>query len=48
MTAIDIGKVVTVQVDRWGYTSGRKCRVVSLRRDYQRGLIDLTLWSAAP
>ena len=48
LTAIDIGQVVTVQVDRWGYTSGRKCRVVSLRRDYQRGLIDLTLWSAAP
>lgn len=47
LTAIDIGQVVTVQVDRWGYTSGRKCRVVSLRRDYQRGIVDLTLWSAS-
>ena len=41
---IDIGKVVTVTLNRFGYNSGRKLRVISLRRDFQRGLIDLTLW----
>lgn len=42
--AIDIGTVVTVTVNRFGYNSGRKLRVISLRRDFQRGLLDLTLW----
>lgn len=42
--AIDIGKVVTVTLDRFGYNAGRKMRVISLRRDFQRGILDLTLW----
>lgn len=43
-TAIDIGKVVSVTLNRFGYTNGRNMRVISLRRDFQRGLLDLTLW----
>ena len=42
--SIDIGTVVAVTLARFGYTGGRKLRVLSLRRDFQRGILDLTLW----
>lgn len=44
LTAIDIGRVVTLQIPRFGYTNGAAFLVTAIRRDYQRGLIDLTLW----
>jgi hypothetical protein len=42
--AIDLGAVVSVQVPRYGYDSGRLMRVTSIRTDLRGGVLDLTLW----
>lgn len=42
--AIDLGSVVSVQVPRYGYDSGRLMRVTSIRTDLRGGILDLTLW----
>lgn len=42
--AIDLGSVVSVQVPRYGYSSGRLMRVTSIRTDLRGGVLDLTLW----
>ena len=41
---IDLGNVITVKVDRFGYGSGKLFRVIGLQPDYRIGTIDLTLW----
>ena len=41
---IDLGNVVTVKIDRFGYTSGKLFRVIGIQPDYRIGTLDLTLW----
>jgi hypothetical protein len=41
---IDLGNVVTLKVDRFGYTLGKLFRVIGIQPDYRIGTLDLTLW----
>lgn len=43
-SAVDLGSVVTITSGQLGYQSGRLMRVTGLGVDYQRSLLDLTLW----
>ena len=44
LTAVDIGKTITVQVPRFGYDSGKAFLIIGLRTDYRRGVVEMTLW----
>jgi hypothetical protein len=41
---LDIGKIVTVQVNRYGLTAGKKFVILGLRTDMRGRTFDLTLW----
>lgn len=41
---LDLGAVVSVQFNRFGYTAGRLMRVTQIRTDLRARLVDLTLW----
>lgn len=43
-SVLDIGKIVTLQVNRYGLTAGKKFLVIGLRTDMRGRLFDLTLW----
>lgn len=43
-SALDIGKIVTLQLSRYGLTAGKKFLVIGLRTDMRGRLFDLTLW----
>lgn len=43
-SAVDLGSVVTITSNQLGYQAGRLLRVIGLGVDYQRSLLDLTLW----
>lgn len=42
--ALDVGKIVTVQVNRYGLNSGKKFFIIGLRTDMRGRSFDLTLW----
>lgn len=44
LSAVAIGAVVSVVSNQLGYSGGRLMRVIAAGYDYQRSLIDLTLW----
>lgn len=41
---LDIGKIVTVQINRYGLTAGKKFFILGLRTDMRGRVFDLTLW----
>lgn len=41
---VDLGNIVTIKIDRFGYSAGKKFRVIGIQPDYRTGSIDLTLW----
>ncbi len=41
---LDVGVVVKVTIDRFGYDAGKKFLVVGVRTDLRGGMMDLTLW----
>lgn len=42
--SIDLGDVVSIASTKLGYSGGRLMAVTSVRVDYQRNLLDLTVW----
>ena len=42
--AIDLGKTITVQVDRFGMSAGKPYLVTGIRTDLRNNTFDLTLW----
>lgn len=43
-SALDIGKVVTLQLNRYGLSAGKQFLVIGLRTDMRNRQFDLTLW----
>lgn len=43
-TVLDLGKIVTVQLSRYGLSAGKKFLIIGLRTDMRGRLFDLTLW----
>lgn len=41
---IDLGAIVSIQINRFGYNSGKLFRVIGLQPDLSINAIDLTLW----
>ncbi|MBI2313588.1 MAG: hypothetical protein HYU77_13895 [Betaproteobacteria bacterium] len=42
--AVDLGKVVTVKVGRFGFAAGKDFRVIGIQPDLRLHALDLTLW----
>lgn len=42
--AIDLGQIVTVTLNRYGLTAGKKFLIVGIRTDMQNNIFDLTVW----
>lgn len=42
--ALDIGKIVTLQLNRYGLSAGKKFLIIGLRTDMRNRMFDLTLW----
>ena len=43
-SVLDLGKTVTLQVNRYGLSAGKKFLITSIRTDLRGYLFDLTLW----
>ena len=43
-SVLDIGKIVTLQVNRYGLSAGKQFLIIGLRTDMRGRLFDLTLW----
>lgn len=43
-SVLDIGKIVTLQINRYGLSAGKKFLIIGLRTDMRGRLFDLTLW----
>lgn len=41
---IDLGQVITVQLPRYGLSSGKKFLITGIRTDMQNNIFDLTVW----
>ena len=41
---LDLGDVISIRINRFGYDSGKLFRILGLQPDYRTGTIDLTLW----
>jgi hypothetical protein len=41
---VDLGKVITVQLPRFSYSSGKKFLITGIRTNLRNNLFDLTLW----
>lgn len=43
-SVLDLGRIVTLQVNRYGLSAGKKFLVVSVRTDMRNNMFDLVLW----
>jgi hypothetical protein len=43
-TGVDLGRTVTIQVPRWGYSAGRMMTVLGLTESGARGVTDVEVW----
>ena len=43
-SVLDLGKIVTLQLNRYGLSAGKKFLVLGLRTDMRGRMFDLTLW----
>lgn len=44
ITAVDIGKALSITLPRYSYASGKSFLIIGIRTDYRRGVAELTLW----
>jgi hypothetical protein len=41
---LDLGNVLTIKINRFGYNAGKLFRIIGIQPDYRTGTLDLTLW----
>jgi len=44
VAAVDMGVVVSIEMDRFGYDNGKQFRVIGMEPDAAKSVLDLTLW----
>ena len=43
-SVLDLGKIVTLQLNRYGLSAGKKFLIIGIRTDLRQRMFDLTLW----